>query len=467
LTLRRRIRSIHHYLLAGIIIPIAVFALIDALSLYNNALKSANTAYDRMLVASTHAIGDLLRIESNQIVVTLPHAVLEVFEADHSNQMVYRVSGPRGEFISGYEDLPCCRDPGQSRAIYPALVEFYEDTYRGDPVRVAVLRQPVASNADRGYAVVQVAETTSSRQIVAKQILRDTLLRQVMLLAIVTMVTAFVVSRALGPLRALRGELECRRADDLSAISVADVPREISPVVQAINELMQRLQGVLDYRRRFIANASHQLRTPLAVLTTQVQSGLRGDAEPKLILSEISRTIEHANILTEKMLSLARVEQLRDHTASQPCDLAASARDVAVELSPLISAKNLDFELDVSCALIDAHPWMAEELLSNLLHNAIRYAPANSKLGIRIQQEGNQIAVCVWDCGPGLRALMQERLFEPFSTSSEGQGTGLGLTICRDIVDSLHGAIRLSNRVSGDHIEGLDACVTLPASPND
>ncbi|RJF95906.1 sensor histidine kinase [Noviherbaspirillum saxi] len=454
--------SARTYLLAWIITPIAIFILADTLTLYRNALSSVNTAYDRMLIASAHSIGDLLRIENGALKVVVPYTALEIYEADVSSRMVYRVSDASGKFLSGDDDLPRYTGKPARRASYPDLVHIYEDQYRGETVRVAALFQPVSVNDPAGHALVQVAETVEHRKALAQKILWETLMHQLILLAVVTLLTLFVVSRATRPLDALRAELGERNAEDLSELPLPRRPKELRTVVDALNELMSRLRRLLDHQQRFVADASHQLRTPLAVLKTQLQSGLRGDAPAEVILKEMSGTVERAIGLANQLLSLAKVEQLRGRGAKETCDLAMLAREVAVDLSSLISEKNLDFELDAEKVSIQSHPWMVSELISNLLHNAIRHTPAGSRMGIRIKHDAQGIVICVWDSGPGLEEEQRLHLFEPFSGSGRSGGSGLGLAICREIVDAMEGVIKLDNRIEDGVVTGMDAKVILP-----
>lgn len=465
-----RRRSVRSYLLAWIILPIALFIVIDSFSLYRNTLESVNTAYDRMLIASVHSIGDLLRIENGELKVSLPYAALEIYEADYSSQMIYRINGLNGEFLAGDRDLPKFTGKLSKHKAYPALAHIYEDTYNGVPVRVAALLQPVVSNDPRGGALIQVAETLENRSDLARKIFWETLIRQAALLVVITSVTLYVVSRALQPIDALRRQLDERPADDLSPVSPPFSPRELQPFIKALNQLMERLQRLLDHQQRFVANASHQLRTPLAVLKTQLQSGLRGDAPAPVILAEMAGTVDRATNLANQLLSLAKVEQLRGSGVQSLCDLSMLARETAVDLSPLIAEKNLDFELDVQKIYVLGHPWMVGELISNLLHNAIRHTPYGSRLGIYARTEDageaaqNQakVTLCVWDSGPGISEDMAGHLFRAFS-SNESSG-GLGLTICREIADSMQAEINLGNRIVDGKIAGLQATVVCAAA---
>ncbi|NUU04498.1 sensor histidine kinase [Herbaspirillum robiniae] len=461
-----RRRSVRTYLLAWIISPIALFIVIDSFSLYRNTLESVNTAYDRMLIASVHSIGDLLRIENGELKASLPYAALEIYEADYSSRMIYRINDLDGAFFDGDEDLPAYRGKADKEAIYPSLAHIYEDTYNGVPVRVAALFQPVVTNGPHGAALVQVAETMENRSALARKIFWETLIRQAALLVVIVSVTLYVVSRALQPVDALRRQLDERPADDLSPVAPPMAPRELQPFINALNQLMSRLRRLLDHQQRFVANASHQLRTPLAVLKTQLQSGLRGDAPPQVILGEMSDTVERATNLANQLLSLAKVEQLRGRGAQEVCDLSMLARETAVDLSPLIAEKNLDFELDAQKAFVMGHPWMVSELISNLLHNAIRHTAEGGKLGVRIRSTDGQAELLVWDSGPGIAADAMDNVFKAFSSGGSSSG-GLGLTICGEIVDSMNASISLRNRFDGDGVYciGLDAAVAFRTVP--
>jgi two-component system sensor histidine kinase TctE len=459
MTLVRPGRSLRRYLLAGIISPLALFIAIGAVYLYRSALGSANTAYDRMLVTTAYSIGDQIVLAGGQLRTGVSFATLEVYEAGFSTRMLYRISDRQGHYIAGDQDLPAYRQPGDKWPAVPALLKVYEGQYGSAEVRIAAVAQPAKSHLPQDDVVIQVAEPLAFRQEVVNGILWGTVLRQSLLLAIVAGVTMVVVARALRPLDSLRAQLDARQEDDLSPLSTPQAARELQPVVGAMNQLMGRLHRVVDLQQRFVANASHQLRTPLAVLKMQLQSGLRGDLPPELALREMSATVDRATKLANQLLSLARIEQMRGKGTRERCDLAAIARDVAIDLSPLISDKNLDFELDARGAWVEGRDWMASEMVSNLLHNAIRHTPAESRLGIRIAAVGDGVELCVWDTGPGIAGGNELRVFEPFAASHSSQGGGLGLTICAEIADSMGAELTLRNRGEQGQVTGLDARV--------
>jgi two-component system sensor histidine kinase TctE len=458
--------SLRRYLLLGILLPVLVLIVVNGVSLYGRALSALNTAYDRTLLASAKEIGEQLAVEGfdsdAHLRSTVPYSALETFEADNRSRMFYRVSNQRGELVSGFDDLPFWRGEIPMRPPYAALVDFYDERFRGDDVRVAVLLQPVASSRGRGMAVIQVAETLELRHTLARQILIDSLWRQALLVLVIGLVVVVVVQRATQPVRRLSAQLQARPEGDLTPIEAPDAPRELLPLVDATNAVMGRLDALLDNQKRFVRDTAHQLRTPLAVLKIQVQSALRGDVEPRQALREVEQTVDRATVLANQMLSLAKVEQLRQQPDSSVCDLAEIVRTVALELSPLVAERDLDFALAVQPAPVRAHEWMLRELTRNLLHNAIRHSPAGAALSVRLITDARWLALTIADAGPGITPELRERLFQPFAAGDVRSGSGLGLTICQEIVRALGGSISLDNRERRGRVEGLDATVRLP-----
>jgi two-component system sensor histidine kinase TctE len=461
-------RSLRFYLLLGILIPVGLLVSINTVSLYSQALSAVNTAYDRTLLASTKSIGEQLDVTgydaASTLRVTVPYAALEAFEADNQSRLFYRVSSQDGALVSGYAELPFWRGQIPANPAYAALVDFYDDTFEGTPVRVAVLMQPVASSNGRAMAVVQVAETLELRQTLARSVLIDTLWREALLLAVIALVVVVVVQRATRPVRRLSLQLQARPEGDLHPIAAPDAPSELMPLVDATNAVMARLESLLEHQKRFVRDAAHQLRTPLAVLKVQVQSAMRGDMQALNALLEINQTVDRATLVANQMLALAKVEQLRQQPGLKSLDLAAVMRAVALDLSALIADKNIDFGIETMAAPISAHEWMLTELTRNLLHNAIKHTPASSSLKVRIVRGNTHAALTLSDSGPGIDAELSQRLFQPFSTGNMAHGSGLGLAICKEIVQVLGGTIGLTNRLQHGLVTGLDATVHLPLS---
>ena len=470
--------SLRSFLLLGILLPVLAFVVINTFSLYRQALRAADTAYDRTLLASAKSIGELLEVTGSgsdaQLKATVLYSALEPFEADNRSRMFYKVTGFNGEMASGFEDLPAWRGSLPTKGLYAALVDFYNDNYQGQAVRVAVLLQPVAGIGGQGMATIQVAETLELRQTLARQILIDTLWRQAALVAVIAVLVFVVVQRATRPVRELSERLTARDENDLQPITAADAPRELQPLVDATNHVMARLAHLLEHQKRFVRDTSHQLRTPLAVLKTQVQSAQRGDVAPMQALAEIGHTVERATELANQMLALAKVEQLRQQSDATVLDCAAVVRAVALDLSALIADKQLDFSIATTPAPVRAHEWALRELTRNLLHNAIKQTPSSSRLSVVVSHEPPWACLSVADCGPGISAVQRQRLFQPFSAGagdaagglSGGSGSGLGLAICHEIVRALGGSITLDNREEQGRTVGLDATVRLPLADN-
>jgi two-component system sensor histidine kinase TctE len=466
-----RRRSLRRVLLLGILAPVLAFVVLNAVALYRQALSAADTAYDRTLLASAKAIGEELELtgtaDAPRLAATPSYAALEAFEADNRSRMYYKVSGFAGEMVAGFEDLPAARPAGRERNVYAALVHFYDDKYRGEPVRMAVLLQPVAGLQGQGMATIQVAETLELRRTLARSLLLQTLAQQALLVLAIAVVVAWVVQRATRPVRELGAGIEARAENDLSPLPAADAPRELQPLVDATNAVMARLAHLLEHQKRFVRDASHQLRTPLAVLKTQVQSARRGDVDPATALAEIDTTVDRATELANQMLALAKVEQLRQQGGELPLnDWGAIVRAVALDLSALIADSRIDFEIEVDPAPVRGHEWALRELARNLLHNAIRHTPAGGRLTVRVRVDVGQATLVVADSGPGIEAGQRARLFQPFASAGRHGGSGLGLAICSEIVRSMGGAIRLESRAGGGAGPeagcGLDAIVELP-----
>jgi len=467
--------SLRRQLLVGILLPVLLLIGFNTWSLHQQTLTALNTAYDRTLLASAKSISEQLGVfgydDEAELRALVPYSALEIFEADNQSRMFYRVSTIDGEMVSGFAELPMWRGQIPQRPPYAALVDFYDAQFRGVPVRMAVLLQPVASAEGRGMAVIQVAETLELREAQAWPILWRTLASQALLVAVIALIVVLVVQRATQPVRALSAALQARTQGDLSPLHAPTAARELQPLVQATNQVMQRLRLLLAHQKRFVRDASHQLRTPLAVLKIQVQSAQRGDVPAAQAFAEIGATVERATQLANQMLSLAKVEQLRQQdTPAPPCAWDDIVREIALDLSPLMAEKNLDFELQAPQPVdVDAHAWMLRELTRNLLHNAVHYSPASGWLRVQLtlrpapSGHGCEARLCISDSGPGISDELAQRLFQPFSAGDLQAGSGLGLAICHEIVQALGGQLQLRNRsaTQGGIPAGLDAVVTL------
>jgi len=442
--------SIRRRLTLWILGALVTFLIIDTTVIYQNTLNSINVAYDRTLLASARAIGDTVRYEDGKLSASLPYATLEVFEAVTRGRIVYRVNDFDGNFLSGYPELPSHRGVFPKRTAYAALADFYEDRFEDEKVRVAALLQPVFTEGSYRMVTVQVAETLELRRSLAQQALISTVDRQIIFLMFLSLTIWWLIERGMRPVADLRRELLGRPPEALTPITTP-APRELRPIVEALNEIIARLRRVLNNQQRFVRDASHQLRTPLAVLKAQVQNAARGDVPADVAFAELAASVDRATRVANQMLAVAKVAQLEGTPSEHPTetDLVELARDLAVECSPLIADKSLDFALDAPQAahlVFVGHDWLIRELFRNLMSNAIRHTPAGGSLGIDVRIAGDRLHMSVWDSGPGLDRERQSKLFEPFSSGDPNTGSGLGLVICRDICTSIGARLSLRNR---------------------
>lgn len=274
-------------------------------------------------------------------------------------------------------------------------------------------------------------------------------------------VLTWVMRQAFLPVRALGRSLNALPVSDLQAVAQLQ-PAELLPLATAVNRLLQSQQAAVDEQRRFLANASHQLQTPFAVLRAQLQGVMSGDMGARETLPKMLSTIDRSSALVRQLLSIAKVEQMVRQSNWQEVDLSAVARDVAMEFAPLLARKNLDFSLQAVSVRLNTDAWLLGELVRNLLSNAIQHSPLGSALGVVIRVLPSGTELLVWDNGGGMDEAIQARLFEPFQSASGASGVGLGLSICRQIAVSMGAEVDLYNRVQDDRIVGVDAVVRWP-----
>lgn len=461
--------SLHGQFLRWLLIPLIMLVVVNAFSVYNNALEAADLAYDRSLLSSARALGERVAIVDGKVTVDVPYVALDSFETDTLGRLYYRVTGIRGEYVSGYEDLPDLPRNAARSDVYPALVHFFHAEYQGQPVRVAALHQPVYDDQMRGIALVEVAETLDARRGLSRKILIDTLMRQALLVLAVAGLVWLALHFVLQPLLELSQRVAEREPTDLSGFSPDLVHHEVRPLILAMNGYMQRLDQLISSQKRFIADASHQLRTPLTVLKTQAELALR-EQDPEAmrrIVESIATTTDTTVHLANRLLTLARTGHGLAAADMASLNLADLARTVCLELALPAVRKQVDLELDAPPAVyLHGHALLLQEMLSNLVDNAIRYTPAGGSVTVRLLQEGKQLRLSVCDTGPGLSAADQEKAFEPFFRASGAQhtnpgGSGLGLAIVHDIVMLHHGQIRLSDACPQDNSHTRGLCVTI------
>jgi two-component system sensor histidine kinase TctE len=460
--------SLRNQLLRWLLIPLVILVAVNSVSAYNNGLDAADLAYDRSLLASTRALAERVSIKDGKVVADVPYVALDSFETDTLGRIFYKVSGLKGETVSGFDDLPPVPANVPRSEAYPALVRFYHADYNGEQVRIAALLQPVYDDSMRGIALIQVGETLDARRGLSRKILFDTLLRQAaMLLAVATLVW-FAVRLVLRPLMRLKMEVETRDLKDLSDVDPALVHKEVRPLVAAMNGTMARMQDLIASQRRFIADASHQLRTPLTVLKTQAELALReNDADAmRAIVRSIAATTDSTVHLANRLLTLARIEHGSEAAGMAPVSLPDIVRQVGLQLALPAVQKKIDLSLEApDDVVIDGQALMLHELVINLVDNAIRYTPAGGQVVLRVlPAAGGGALLEVEDSGEGIAEAEREKVFRPFyrstaSLATNQDGTGLGLAIVRDVASVHRAGIALT---AGNGGRGLKVQVVFP-----
>ena len=453
--------SLRRRLLLWLFLATVVIGLAALADTWREALRTAQSVSDRVLVGSALAIAERVTVdETGGLEVDIPYSSLEMLTSTAQDKVFYRVDGPIGTFLTGYTDLPILSTSASG-------VAFADGTYGNVGIRSATLLREV-STGERSIAFsVTVAESTLARAALAKAILLRSALRLAVLIVGVAGIVWVAVTLALRPLDRLGAIIAQRSPDDLRPV-MADVPQEVSALVQAINSFMSRLDIALNALRNFTGNASHQLRTPLAVVRTQlalidrsVTSEQRTDASAKA-----QTALERAERVLAQLLVLARVDAATGSAALQPVSIVSLAKELTAELVPQALQQQVDLGFEgPEEGIALAEPVLLAELLKNLLTNAIAYAGQGAVVTVRVRAEADAIVLEVEDDGPGLspRQMVQPSLRKR-SMPMRGQikdqdpGYGLGLAVTSEIATLFGTELQLLNSEDG---RGLLARISL------
>ncbi len=414
---------------------------------YLVAKSIANQPFDHALEDSVTVLAQQVKEVDGRVVSRLPGPARDVLRADDVDNVYIQIVGPHREIVDGDRDLPLPQDEDRYRR---GTVHFRNETVHGTPVRVAftyVNLHPLAARGEEPYAaLVQVAETLEKRALLANEIIKGVILPQFIILPIVLALVWFALARGLSPLAQLQERIRARRPDDLSPIDSRQVPEEISPLVGSLNDMLERLSQTIEMQKRFIADAAHQMKTPLAGMRMQSELALRqiDPGEIHRSLEQLAKSSESATRLVNQLLALARAEN-QPHTggAFEALDLAALARATVQDWVQASFAHRIDlgFEQPDAPVGISGNPVMLREMLSNLIDNALRYTPAGGSVTVRVRDDGGAALLEVEDTGPGIAASERTHVFERFYRilGNSAPGSGLGLAIVREIAQQ-HGA---------------------------
>ena len=415
--------------------PLLALWLIGALLAHYFVVDFANRIYDRWLLDSTVSLAQQVRVQSGKVNVDLPAAVLRILEYDAVDRIYYRISGSDGIVFAEQGRIP---DPPS----IGAKPVFYDGHMDGAPVRIAALRVEGVG----GSAIVQIAETLVKRDRLTSEILAVMLLPQLLLIATAGVLIWYGIGRGVRPLDRLRGDILRRSDRDLSPLEVARVPAEVAPLVGALNELFARLDQAVAGQNRFIADAAHQLRTPLAGLKTQAELAIRED-DPRAMRAALERVraaVDRSVHLVNQLLALARADHSHEHPfPTTPMELSLLARETTAEWvgKALDAGLDLGFETLDDAVRIKANVELMHEMLDNLIDNALRYTPAGGSITVRVAPQAPGCLLEVEDTGPGIAPAERGRVLERFHRieGTPGEGCGLGLSIVQEVVN-LHGA---------------------------
>ena len=428
-------------LLAWLLGPLAVLLVLDSAAAYWNSLRFSNLAYDRALHEIGREIALHVKVDGTRPRLELSEAAANILLLDQEDRLFYRVAGEDGASLGGDAQLPA------PRIDKTAKPDFYGDEVHGEPVRMMVAWMPVGPDAGPPLVLVQVAETLNKRTRFTWEMVANVVLPQLLLIVMATAVVWFGVSRGLEPLQRLRRAVSNRSHLDLSPIDTHDVPGEVRPLVDDVNELMARLGRTFDFQNRFVADAAHQLKTPVSGLKAQIELALR-ENDPQRVrhsLAQLYISADRLSRLVRQLLSLARNEPgALDSMQLQPLDLNAHALEVSMEWVPQAIKRNIDlgFEGADHPLMIDADRDRLRELVNNLIDNAIRYSQSGGRVTVQAGQIGSdQCRLAISDDGLRIPVEERARIFERFHRllGTQEDGSGLGLAIVSEIA-TLHGA---------------------------
>jgi two-component system, OmpR family, sensor histidine kinase TctE len=445
----------------------------------------ANRPYDRELgeLASTMAREVIAEYSGGRVPPStsmarrLDFAAAQLVRADNDDTIYYQVLGARGELIAGEANLPV---PPDEPFAYNTVL-YRDELLQDIPVRVAYIWLPLGAAGSERNAVVQMAEGLDKRSQLATEIIKGVILPQFVVLPVAVLLVWFALSRAIKPLSELQQRIRLRASNDLSPIPERDVPEEVAPLVAAINDLLQRLDASMSAQRHFLADAAHQLKTPLAGLRTQaelaerqIEQGVTDLDAIKHPLRQIALSSQRAAHMVNQLLSMARAEDQSGALQREAVDLAPTVVETVRDFVPRALAKHIDLGYEgpepnaaaaagsagsaspepeatanARSALILGHEVLVRELVRNLVDNALLYTPEGGTITVRLQIDpyNHAVELQVEDSGPGIAVAEREHVFRPFYRvlGSNVDGSGLGLAIVKEIADQHEASLRLQD----------------------
>ncbi|MDD4929632.1 MAG: sensor histidine kinase N-terminal domain-containing protein [Gallionella sp.] len=442
--------TLRHKLLVWVMVPMVILLILNILFANKFGHDSADRRHDRFLFDASKILLDQVRTNQGNVEFSLHSGAINMLTADKKDQVYFFLSGWQQNYHFGYADLPRPREALTDKPVY------YLGVYNGRPVRMMAALMP-ENDVVSGRIVVLLGKTLAVHDERAEELMWRLLPAQFVLIFFVGVAVWWGVGRGMRPLLQLREEVSRRSSQDLSPLQENRVVAEVRPLIAGFNDLLGRLDQSMALQRRFVSDAAHQLRTPIAGLKAQTELALRSNDpnEIRYSLQLMHRATEHAAHLVNQLLALARAEpgvQQPEHLMPA-LDFVALARTITEECVGRALQKEIDlgFEAPAGAILVNGDAFLLREMLNNLIDNALRYTPSGGQVTVRVTRAEDVAQLEVEDNGPGIPDEERERVFERFYSvlgTNQG-GCGLGLSIVSEIVQRHQAQILLSSGAEG------------------
>ena len=437
--------------------PLTVFVCISGIMSLQNARSTANLLQDNALISSMRIIGEDIDWDNGEIVVQIPPASLELFESPERDNVFYKIVDGHNRLLAGNPDLPLPDTYSSTPAFYNTVLND------GRRVRAAVYVRPLFDSGRVENVTVAVAKTEFSRDAMVAAQWRPQLIRLVLMLLLAMLLVYFGLTFELRPLMKLKDDVSDRAPSQLQPIRAERLHFELRPIVDAINQCISRMSLQAATQRQFISDAAHQLRTPLTLLDTQIQFARQRPSEDEQLaeaLAGMHKSSRKMAVLTSKLLLLAHTEFSQPGRGEDCVDLSAAISGVLADLVAFAQQNDIDLGAEISDDMcVAGDETLMTALLTNLVDNALRYTQRGGWVTVTAQRSGASAVVQVIDNGPGISAEARSRVFERFyRASTDTEGSGLGLSIVREIANRHGGTVTLT---PGKRGVGLLATVTM------
>jgi two-component system sensor histidine kinase TctE len=447
-------RSLRLQLLAWVVLPLAGLAAVNLWTSRNSAFATADLVTDRMLIGSARAIAEQVSMFDGVLDATVPPAAIEMFDTGDHDSVYYRVETAEGRLLTGYPDLPVPSERTPNGT---------DVTYRGQTLRIRSYAHPIVGAGAASPILVTVGVTLAGHDAMARRLWFSAFTRQFALVLIAGLFVLIGLRRGLTPLLKLSDVVRARGRTDLAPISVPEAQNEIRPLIDALNAYMDRVRAQMAAQRRFVANAAHQLRTPLALLSTQAAYARReaGAGARDEALSALQESTKRIARLAGQLLTLSRAEPGSRRPREDRIDLGEAARDVLANLAPVAIGRSIDLGLEADKPVpVIGDGTMLTEMIANLVDNALRYGREGGSITVAISATKDEAVLTVADDGPGIPPGEREHVLERFYrvAGSTEEGSGLGLAIVREVAENAAGRVTLSDTPGG----GLTVEIRLP-----